>query len=142
MAATSKAQIETVQIPVEGMTCASCVTRVQKGLGRMEGVTEASVNFATEKATVSYDPAVVGVDRIVATVKDVGYGVQSEKLTLDIGGMTCASCVSRVEKALANTPGVLNASVNFGTEAATVEFLTGVVSCLLYTSDAADDLTR
>src|SRR5665811_1743007 len=128
MAATSKAQIETVQIPVEGMTCASCVTRVQKGLGRMEGVTEASVNFATEKATVSYDPAVVGVDRIVAIVKDVGYGVQSEKLTLDIGGMTCASCVLRVEKALANTPGVLNASVNFGTEAATVEFLTGVVS--------------
>ena len=72
MAATSTAQIETVQIPVEGMTCASCVARVQKGLSKVEGVTEASVNFATEKATVSYDPAVVDVGGLVATVKDVG----------------------------------------------------------------------
>ena len=70
MAATSTAQIETVQIPVEGMTCASCVARVQKGLSKVEGVTEASVNFATEKATVSYDPAVVDVGGLVATVKD------------------------------------------------------------------------
>ena len=73
-------------------------------------------------------PSVVDVDRLVATVKDVGYDVQADKLTLDIGGMTCASCVRRVEKALAQTPGVLNASVNFGTEAATVEFLPGAVS--------------
>ncbi|MHB9150228.1 MAG: heavy metal translocating P-type ATPase [Thermoleophilia bacterium] len=128
MVETSTAQIETVQIPVEGMTCASCVARVQKGLGKVEGVTEASVNFATEKATVSYDPTVVSVDRLIDTVKDAGYGVQTEKLTLDIGGMTCASCVRRVERALAHTPGVLDASVNFGTEAATVEFLPGAVS--------------
>ena len=100
MAATSTAQIETVQIPVEGMTCASCVARVQKGLSKVEGVTEASVNFATEKATVSYDPAVVDVGGLVATVKDAGYDVQSDKLIVDIGGMTCASCVKRVEKAL------------------------------------------
>ncbi|MHB8869354.1 MAG: heavy metal translocating P-type ATPase, partial [Thermoleophilia bacterium] len=128
MAATGTAQIETVQIPVEGMTCASCVARVQKSLGRVDGVSEASVNFATEKATVSFDPAAVDVERLVATVRDTGYGVKSEKLTLDVGGMTCASCVRRVEKALAHAPGVLSASVNFGTEAATVEFLPGVAS--------------
>lgn len=128
MAATGTVQIETVQIPVEGMTCASCVARVQKSLGRVEGVSEASVNFATEKATVSFDPAAVDVERLVATVRDTGYGVKSEKLTLDVGGMTCASCVKRVEKALARAPGVLSASVNFGTEAATVEFLPGVAS--------------
>ncbi len=123
----SNTSTATVQLPVEGMTCASCVARVQKGLAKVDGVTEASVNFATEKATVVYDPAVIGVQGLVSTIGDIGYGVRVEKLSLDVGGMTCASCVARVEKALAATPGVLEANVNFATETASVEFIDGLV---------------
>ncbi|GAB4249189.1 MAG: heavy metal translocating P-type ATPase [Thermoleophilia bacterium] len=118
----------TVQVPVEGMTCASCVARVQKGLSRLPGVTEAAVNLATEKATVTYAPAELSLEGIAAAVRDLGYDVRTEKLTLAVGGMTCASCVKRVEKALATAPGVVRAAVNFATETAAVEYLPGVTS--------------
>ncbi len=118
----------TLYVPVEGMTCASCAARVQRGLNKLPGVEEAAVNFATEKATITYDPGAVGVEGIVAAVRDIGYDVKLEKLVLDVGGMTCASCVKRVEKALAGVLGVVNAAVNFGTETAAVEFLPGAVT--------------
>jgi Cu+-exporting ATPase len=117
----------TVQLPIEGMTCASCVARVQKGLAGVEGVSEATVNFATEKATVSYDPGSVGVAELVDTVHDLGYDVGSERLVLDVGDMTCASCVKRVEKALGALPGVSEATVNFATEKATVDYVPGII---------------
>src|SRR5512145_2998650 len=102
-------------IPVEGMTCASCVARVEKGLSRVEGVASASVNLAAKTASVAVDPEKVGPWALASAIRDAGYEVATEKLSLPIEGMTCASCVARVEKALAAVPGVLSASVNLAT---------------------------
>ncbi|WP_080420300.1 heavy metal translocating P-type ATPase [Burkholderia ubonensis] len=121
-----------IELEIEGMTCASCVARVEKALAGVPGVTRVSVNLATERATV--DAAGVPASRLADAVKQAGYlatpvaepdaavapppaAVHAE---LDIGGMTCASCAGRVEKALANVPGVARASVNLATERATV----------------------
>src|SRR5665811_1827616 len=118
----------TLQLPIEGMTCASCSTRVQRGLSRLPGMTDAAVNLATEKATVTYDPAQLDQRGIVEAVHDIGYGVRLERQTLHIGDMSCASCVTRVEKALQATPGVMSAAVNFATETAAVEYVPGTVT--------------
>jgi Cu+-exporting ATPase len=111
--------------PVEGMTCASCVARVEKALRRVPGVVEATVNLATETASVT---AEVDTPRaaLVAAVEGAGYGVPREELALGIEGMTCASCVGRVEKALRGVPGVLEATVNLATERAHVQTAGGV----------------
>ena len=111
--------------PVEGMTCASCVARIERALRAVPGVAEANVNLATESASV-----VTGADTpreaLLKAVEAAGYGVPREQLALDIEGMTCASCVGRVEKALSAVPGVLDASVNLANERAQVETMGGV----------------
>lgn len=122
-----------VALPVEGMTCASCVRRVEKSLGKVEGVGEATVNLATEKAKVTYNPALVDPAGLKAAVEKAGYGVPdlpsapgsggergSDEVVLTVEGMTCASCVRRVEKALGRVPGVEGATVNLATEKAKV----------------------
>ncbi len=106
--------------PVDGMTCASCVGRVEKALAALPGVSEASVNLATEVASVKAGPEVdLGVLR--GAVEKAGYSVAQQAVSLDIEGMTCASCVARVEKALKKVPGVLSAEVNLATERAEVK---------------------
>jgi Cu+-exporting ATPase len=105
--------------PVEGMTCASCVSRVEKALGAVPGVDEANVNPATEIATVRTG-AGVGLESLRAAVEKAGYSVPTASTRLSIEGMTCASCVARVEKALKKVPGVLAAEVNLATETAAV----------------------
>ncbi|CAG0991671.1 partial Copper-transporting P-type ATPase, partial [Burkholderiales bacterium] len=100
---------------IEGMTCASCVARVERSLAAVPGVSEASVNLATESATVHADPS-VGLESLRAAVEKAGYGVAEQNVQLNIDGMTCASCVARVEKALKKVPGVLSAEVNLATE--------------------------
>jgi Cu+-exporting ATPase len=109
-------------VGIEGMTCASCATRVEKVLKQLPGVTDATVNLATETATISGETDMASVQR---AVEKAGFSVPTESLTLDISGMTCASCSSRVEKALSKVPGVLEASVNLATERATVTLLQG-----------------
>ena len=99
---------------VEGMTCASCVARVEKALAGTPGVEEASVNFATEQASVRASPE-VSLATLKAAVEKAGYAVPEQSLRLKIGDMTCASCVARVEKALKQVPGVLSAEVNLAT---------------------------
>ena len=118
----------TLELPITGMTCASCVARNERALRKLEGVDEASVNFATEKATVIFDPAVLTAHDLVATVEKAGYGVVTHSETLPILGMTCASCVTRVERALNKTPGVVDAQVNLATEKATVTYVPGQTS--------------
>lgn len=110
---------------VGGMTCATCVLRVEKALNTQPGVREASVNLATEEVMVRGD-ARVDPQTLIEAVKSAGYDVPSRTTELAIEGMTCASCVARVEKALAKVPGVSNASVNLATERATVDSLSGV----------------
>lgn len=107
------------QFPVEGMSCASCVARVERSLAAVPGVQDVSVNFATEQASLKARGD-VGMDTLKAAVTKAGYAIATQTLQLQIGGMTCASCVSRVEKALKQVPGVLSASVNLATETAEV----------------------
>ena len=114
-------------LPVEGMTCGSCVARVEKALAAMPGVEQASVNFATERASVKAGRG-VSLDMLKAAIEKAGYAVGNtagsavgqQLLRLKIGDMTCASCVARVEKALKQVPGVLSAEVNLATETAEV----------------------
>ena len=109
------------ELAIEGMTCASCVFHVEKALSKVEGVGSVAVNLATEKAEIKPSGP---VDRaaLVQAVKDAGYDVpeRTSATELAIGGMTCASCVGRVEKALKAVPGVTDAVVNLATERATV----------------------
>ena len=119
----STSSIMRVDIPVVGMTCASCVQRIQTGLLKIDGVTAAGVNLATEQATISFDPGRASAQSLVDAVRDLGYDVAVQKLTLPVEGMTCASCVTRVEKSLRSVDGVIDASVNLATDRATVSYL-------------------
>ena len=110
------------------MTCASCVARVEKALSRVEGVSAASANLAAGSATVSADPSKAGPWRLVAAIRDAGYEVPVERTTFPVRGMTCASCVARVERALRILPGVLTASVNLAAQTGNVDYLPGVAS--------------
>jgi Au+-exporting ATPase len=109
----------TVSLPVVGMTCASCVGRVEKALNRVEGVGMATVNLATERADITL---VQPVDQasLIRAIEDAGYEVPGRRVTLAIDGMTCASCVARVEKALLAVPGVASATLNLATERASL----------------------
>jgi Cu+-exporting ATPase len=113
-------------LPVQGMTCASCVGHVERALKKVDGVTSASVNLATERATVELALNGTGIADLVTAVHDAGYEVPTETITLPIGGMTCASCVGHVERALNKVDGVTSASVNLATEKATVTFVPGI----------------
>jgi Cu+-exporting ATPase len=123
----NKGQLVRISIPVTGMSCASCVRRVERTLSGKEGVAEASVNFATEKASVTYEPAATSPDKLIGAIRDAGYGADVREVTFEVKGMTCASCVGRVERVLKKVPGVLEASVNLANERATVEYLAGEV---------------
>ena len=120
--------LKKIELPITGMSCASCVAKIEKGLSKMSGIVDAKVNFATEKATISFDPSRVHVGDFVATIKDLGYEAGMEKVTFPIHGMSCASCVKKVEGALNGLEGVVRANVNFATERASVQYIPGAVS--------------
>ncbi len=115
----------TLEIPIEGMTCASCVGRVEKALRSVEGVASANVNLATGRATVALKSPSVDPKALTEAVRTVGYDPVDSQVELAVEGMTCASCVGRVEKALKRVPGVLDASVNLATERASIHFIGG-----------------
>lgn len=117
-------QLSTTDLQIGGMSCASCVSRVEKALKAVPGVQSASVNLATERATLLHE-AGLSPAAVEAAVTKAGYETPVDTLTLSIEGMTCASCVSRIEKALLAVPGVLSASANLATETATVTMLAG-----------------
>src|SRR5918992_5302668 len=120
-----KERLTRISIPVVGMTCASCVRRVERTLSEKEGVAEASVNFAAEKASVTYDPTTTNPDELIGAIRDAGYGANVRETTFSVSGMTCASCVGRVEKALQKVPGVLEAGGKPAHERGTGEYLPG-----------------
>ncbi|MDF2819622.1 MAG: copper-translocating P-type ATPase [Clostridiales bacterium] len=113
-------------IKVSGMTCAACAQRIEKVVRKLDGVSNASVNFATEKLSIEYDNEKTPATKIKETIEKAGYGVieevQKNSITIPIGGMTCAACAQRVEKAVGKIDGVAKVSVNFATEKATVEY--------------------
>jgi Cu+-exporting ATPase len=123
--ARGKSKKEKAVIPVMGMTCTNCAVTIEKGLTETPGVEAARVNFASEKASIEYDPSQVNLGKIKDTISELGYGAATKKSIFPVAGMTCASCVARVEEALSSVPGVVSANVNLASEKATVEYLEG-----------------
>ncbi|EPC4488071.1 heavy metal translocating P-type ATPase [Serratia liquefaciens] len=125
--ANSALRTTRLSLPVEGMTCASCVGRVERALKAVPGVQTATVNLATERADITFgdraDPQAA-----VGAIESAGYAVREETTELGIEDMTCASCVGRVEKALRQIPGVIEANVNLATERARVRHSAGLVT--------------
>ncbi len=119
-----------VVLPVHGMTCASCVAHVEKALAKVPGVAKVAVNLATESAAV--EGAALDVGALRAAVDRAGYEVPTRTQRLAIEGMTCASCVARVEKALRAVPGVIGATVNLANETASVDALATVPAAALF----------
>jgi len=115
-----------LDLPIAGMTCAACSTRLEKNLNRLEGV-RASVNLATEQARVAYDPQRTSPEAILAQVNRTGFTVPAQTLDLQVTGMTCAACAGRVEKALNRLPGV-EARLNLASERARVRYTPGLVT--------------
>jgi len=112
-------------VPVTGMTCTNCAATIEKGLAGLPGVDKANVNFASEKVAVEFDPDKVNLGKISDTISELGYGMATTKAVFPVGGMTCASCVARVEEALSGVTGVVSANVNLASEKATVEYIEG-----------------
>ena len=117
-----------MRLPLQGMSCASCVAKIEDGLSRLDGVEAAKVNFAAKRADVTFDPKRVQAADLINTVRDLGYGIDVEKKTLPVRGMSCASCVEKVRTALSRVRGVIRAEVNFATEKARVEYFSGEAS--------------
>ncbi|MEE9552989.1 MAG: copper ion binding protein, partial [candidate division Zixibacteria bacterium] len=115
-----------ISLPVTGMSCASCVGKVEKAIGELDGVIESTVNLATEKATIKYDPAMIDTNKIIDRIKSSGYDVPLQTTKLAISGMSCASCVAAIEKSLGGIEGVTSASVNLATERAAISHFGGV----------------
>ncbi|HCR0647745.1 TPA: heavy metal translocating P-type ATPase, partial [Enterobacter hormaechei] len=113
-----------VSLPIEGMTCASCVGRVEAALTKVEGVESVSVNLATERADILLNTPVERM-ALIKAIENVGYEVPLTSVELSVQGMTCASCVGRVEKALRAVEGVKDATVNLATERATIRGVAG-----------------
>jgi P-type Cu+ transporter len=114
---------QTLEIGVGGMTCAACVGRVERGLNKVAGVQTASVNLATERASVTFNPEATTPAALLEKIKEIGYEPLTQTLELGVTGMTCAACVGRVERALKKVDGVLEASVNLATERATLKLI-------------------
>ncbi len=118
-------KLQKTRIPITGMSCTTCAATVEKALGETAGVEQVKVDFASEKALVEYDPAQIDLARIRDTVSQLGYGAATRKSIFPVSGMTCASCVARVEEALSDVPGVVSVNVNLASEKATVEYIEG-----------------
>ena len=123
-----KPEVRKIELPVSGMSCASCAVTIEKALKHADGVTSASVNFASQKASVTFDTSRLDPIKLAETIRSAGYDVAEDRLTLSIKGMHCASCVSKVEKGLQQVPGVLGANVNLSAEKAEIKFVSGTVS--------------
>lgn len=121
----SNSKSEKVKIHITGMTCTTCAATIEKGLTQTPGIKKAEVSFASEKASVEYDPSRIDLATISQTVSQLGYKVATRKSIFPVSGMTCASCVARVERALSGVPGVTSVSVNLASEKATVEYVEG-----------------
>ncbi len=118
---------KTITLKITGMTCAACSNRIEKKLSKPEGLSNITVNLQTEKAVIGFNNT-DDIRKAVKIIEDLGYGVEKNKSTLNIKGMTCAACSSRIEKKLNKTIGVLSATVNLTTEKAEVEYLKEAVS--------------
>ncbi|MFW5898564.1 MAG: heavy metal translocating P-type ATPase, partial [Candidatus Saliniplasma sp.] len=115
-------------VPIEGMHCASCAQTIEKSLGKLEGIDKSNVSYASEEASIEYDPSKVKMNDISKAVEEAGYSVyKGEKIDMPIEGMTCAACSQANQKALEKLDGVISANVNLTTEKATINYIPGKV---------------
>lgn len=121
-------EMKQIILPIEGMTCASCVSTIEKALLNLQGVKSAKVNLAAGKAYIEYIEEKISVTEMAKAVKDVGYQAGMEEVSLSVHGMTCASCVSKVEKAVGQLPGVVKVVVNLAAETVKVDFYPGSIT--------------
>ena len=124
---TRQARATTWEIGIGGMSCASCVGRVEKSIRKVPSVLDVSVNLATERARVHFSEGDADLAAVARAIREAGYEPAVQTMELGIEGMSCASCVGRVERALGAVPGVLDAAVNLATERATVSIASGEV---------------
>ncbi len=117
---------KTITIFIKGMTCAACSARIERALRKMPGVSEASVNLASEKASITYDVQQINVAEFISKIRELGFNVPVERIELAVSGMTCAACSARVEKKLNALVGVQEATVNLATGRATVQYIPGL----------------
>lgn len=118
---------EQLKLDITGMTCAACSTRIEKVLNKMDSV-DANVNLALESAAISFDTEIVSSNDIIKKIENLGYGVRLDKVELDVFGMTCAACSTRIEKVLNKMDGIKYATVNLATELAAIEYKPGEVT--------------
>ena len=123
MTATPVEKNENLTLPVGGMSCASCASRIEKKLASLNGVSQAAVNFGAEQAEVVFDPFLIGPPEIISAINTIGFEVPRVTRTFPVEGMSCASCVTRLEKTLGNLPGVLEARASLASEEVTVDYL-------------------
>ena len=117
-----------ITIPVAGMTCAACVSHVSSALEELPAVADVSVNLASEKATIGVRDSGLRLEELRGALEDAGYGIATSNVTLAVGGMTCAACVSHIEHALDDVEGVVSTGVNLASERASVEYVPGVAA--------------
>jgi Cu+-exporting ATPase len=117
-----------LRLPVAGMTCANCAMNIERTVKKLDGVADASVNFAAEEANVEYDPETVKPDDIIQSVEGAGFSVPARQIEFPVRGMTCANCAMNIERTVKRLDGVVDASVNFAAERASVEYLPDLVS--------------
>ena len=120
--------LKKVSIKIKGMSCTSCASSIEGKLRKMQGIISVSVNFATEKAQIEYDPNTLAFEAIVSVITELGYDAAddntqtNEKVTMKVNGMSCSSCANKIEKALRDIEGVIEANVNFATEKTTIQY--------------------
>ncbi len=117
-----------LSLPVTGMTCANCANTITRTLKKTAGVTEANVNYASERAQVIFDPALVKEDQLVQRIRDAGYDVPQARVELPITGMTCTNCANTVQRALRKVDGVVEANVNYASEKASITYIPGAAN--------------
>src|SRR5690606_4457091 len=111
-----------ISIRIGGMGCAACAAKIEEALRRIEGVHGAAVNLVEGKVSVEYDPEKVKLKEIEAAVEDAGYRVLNDRITLRIGGMSCAMCARKIESELKGIEGISSATVNLAAERAYISY--------------------
>lgn len=124
----SQPKTKKLVLNIGGMSCINCARSIEKALKKLNGITQATVNLAAEKALIEYNPDIVDQKAIEDTIKEVGYQVIHDKLSIQVGGMTCINCAKTIEKALNAKEGVYNATVNFAAERVIVEYNANQIS--------------
>ena len=128
-----------VTVPITGMTCANCAMNIERNVTKIEGVDNTSVNFASEHASIQFDPKQTSLQDILSKIQGIGFSVPRADIDFPVTGMTCANCSANIERALnKKVPGITKASVNLATERAFVEYIPGAVT----PSDIYDTVTR